>query len=174
MSIPEALASATRYLSEHPEEARYRDSYARATIEGGLAVRVEGPGGESLRSDMPKGIGGAASDPSPGWLMRAATASCVATLLAIRAAALGIELGTVEVDVDSESDDRGILGIDQSIAAGPLSMRIGVRIEARGRNRAELDELTGWALDHCPVVDAIRRAVPVEVEVEGGVEARTP
>jgi len=162
MSIPEALASATRYLSEHPEEARYRDSYARATIEGGLAVRVEGPGGESLRSDMPKGIGGAASDPSPGWL------------LAIRAAALGIELGTVEVDVDSESDDRGILGIDQSIPAGPLSMRIGVRIEARGRNRAELDELTGWALDHCPVVDAIRRAVPVEVEVEGGVEARTP
>ena len=173
MSIPEALANATRYLSEHPEEARYRDSHARATIEGGLAVRVEGPGGESLRSDMPKGIGGAASDPSPGWLLRAATASCAASLLAIRAAALGIELGTVEVDVDSESDDRGILGIDESIPAGPMSMRIAVRVEALGRNRAELDELIGWALDHCPVVDAIRRSVPVEVVVEGGLEARS-
>src|SRR5438445_13590902 len=106
--------------------------------------------------------------------MRAAADSCVAPLLASRAAALGIELGSVEVDVDSESDDQGILGIDQSIPAGPLSMRIGGRIEARGRNRAELDELTGWTLDHCPVVDAIRRAVPVEVKVEGGVEACTP
>ena len=40
----------------------------------------------------------------------------------------------------------------------------------------DLDRINqaGWALDHCPVVDAIRRAVPVEVEVEGGVEARTP
>jgi len=54
-----------------------------------------------------------------------------------------------------------------------LTMRIGVTIEAPGRNRAELDELIGWALDHCPVVDAIRRAVPVEVKVEGGIEGRS-
>ena len=128
-------------------------------------MTVSGPAGESLRTDMPAGIGGAGSAPSPGWYFRAAQASCVASLIAIRAAALGITLADVDVEVDSESDDRGILGLDPTIAAAPLSSRIVITIRAPGRSPAELDDVAHWAVDHCPVVDAVRRAVPVEVEV---------
>ena len=113
MSIADAVANASRYLSQHPDEARYRDSYARAMVKEGLAIKVEGPGGESLRTDMPKGIGGTASAPSPGWMLRAAEASCVASLIVIRAAATGVEVSGVTVEADSESDDRGILGLDE-------------------------------------------------------------
>jgi uncharacterized OsmC-like protein len=165
MSIAEAVSNAARYLSQHPDHARYRDSYARATVQAGLAITVVGPGGETLRTDMPKGIGGTSSAPSPGWILRAAEASCVASLIVIRAAALGIELGAVEVEVDSESDDRGILGLDEAIPAGPLSSRIAVSIEAKGRSQTDIDPLVRWAVDHCPVVDAVQRAVPVEIEV---------
>lgn len=121
---------------------------------------------------MPPGIGGADSAPSPGWFLRAAEAACVASLMVIRAAALGIELGQVEVEVDSESDDRGILGMDEAIPAGPLSTRISVRVEAPGRERDEIVELCGWAVDHCPVTDAVRRTIPLEVDVVMGTEAR--
>ncbi len=165
MSISEAVASARTYLTEHPDEARYRDSVARARIDEGLAVLVGDPEGLELRTDMPRAVGGGESAPSPGWLFRAAIASCVASLIGIRAAVLEIPLDAVEVEVDSESDDRGILGLDDAIPAGPLSVRILVTVRARGRASADLDELAHWAVDHCPVADGVRRAVPVEVEV---------
>ncbi len=165
MSIADKVAGASAYLSAHPDEARYRDSVARARLDGGLAAVVTGPAGESLRTDMPAGIGGAGNAPSPGWYLRAAEASCVVALIAIRAAALGIVLDSVEVEVDSESDDRGILGLDPSIPAGPLSSRVSITIAAAGHDSAALETLAQWAVDHCPVVDAVRRAVPVEVEV---------
>lgn len=164
-SIQDAVGKASAYLTEHPDEARYRDSHARARLVDGLTVDVAGPSGERLRTDMPKGIGGTAKTPSPGWYFRAATASCVASLIGIRAATLGLALGVVEVVVDSESDDRGILGLDDTVDAGALSMKVVVSIAAKGADRATLEAVVGWAVDHCPVSDTIRRSVPIEVVV---------
>jgi uncharacterized OsmC-like protein len=116
---------------------------------------------------MPRGIGGEATVPSPGWLFRAATASCVAALIGIRAATLGIDLGPndVEVTVDSESDDRGILGLDDGIVPGALSVKVVVRIGATGLGSENREALARWALDHCPVADTAARPVPIELEV---------
>jgi uncharacterized OsmC-like protein len=168
MSIGEAVAAASTYLTDHPDEARYRDTAAVARLDSGLAVTVSGADGATLRTDMPAGIGGTGSAPSPGWFLRAAEASCVASLVAIRAAALGIELKSVEVEVDSESDDRGILGLSNEVAAGPLSTRVVVTIAAPGRSGGEIGGLANWAVDHCPVTDAVRRSVPLEVVVRAG------
>jgi len=165
--IGDAVARASAYLTEHPDEARYRDAAATAKLGANLRVDVTGPGGETLSTDMPRGIGGEATLPSPGWLFRAATASCVASLIGIRAAALGTDLahGEVEVTVDSESDDRGILGLDDAISAGALSMKVVVRITAAGMGRPEREAIARWALDHCPVADTAARPVPIELEV---------
>jgi uncharacterized OsmC-like protein len=165
MSISDAVASASAYLTEHPDEARYRDSFARARVESGLVVIVTGPSGESMTTDMPTGIGGTALAPSPGWFLRAAAASCVASLIAIRAAETGATLASVEVEVDSESDDRGILGLDPAIPAGALSTRVVVSIDAPGLDREALEALAAWAVAHCPVSDTIAREVPLVVEV---------
>jgi uncharacterized OsmC-like protein len=163
VSIADAVKRASAYLTEHPDEARYRDSSATARVVDGLAVEVKGPGGEILRTDMPKGIGGGATVPSPGWYFRAATAACIASLIAVRAAATGADVRDVAVEVDSESDDRGILGIGADVPAGPLSTRVVVTV-AGGRTDAT-EALVQWAIAHCPVSDAIQRAVPVEVEI---------
>ena len=165
--ISDAVRNASAYLTAHPEEARYRDSHARARLVQGLHVTVDGLTGEHVETDMPKGIGGTATAPSPGWYFRAAAGACVASLIGIRAAALGISLepGSVEVMVDSESDDRGILGLDEDVVAGPLSMKIVVGLRSRTADRATLEALVRWAVDHCPVSDAVRRAVPLEVVV---------
>jgi len=115
---------------------------------------------------MPTAIGGGESAPSPGWLSRAALANCDATVIAMRAAQLGVTLTTLEVTVDSESDDRGLLGMDDSIPAGPLSVRVRVRIGADGVAPERLREIVEWAEAHSPVGDALRRAVPSKAEVE--------
>ena len=163
--IKQAIAAATEYLQQNPTEARATDSAATASIVDGLVVRVTGPDGASITTDMVRSVGGTATAPSPGWLLRAAEASCVVTLIAMRAAMLGIDLDTLEVEVDSESDDRGILGIDDSVPAGPLSGRVAVRLTADGVEPATLEEIARWGVAHCPVCDALERVVPVTTEV---------
>ncbi|MCA1569508.1 MAG: OsmC family protein [Chloroflexi bacterium] len=162
-AIRAALEAAGSYLTEHPDQARYTDSPATASVEEGLRVRVVGPNGEILTSDMPVAVGGGGAAPSPGWFLRAAVAACVTSLAVMRAAQLGIEGFSCEVDVDSESDDRGILGLDASVPGGPFSMRIGVRMT--GASAERLAEVAHWAVEHCPVSDAVRRAVPLRIEV---------
>ncbi len=166
--IRTALQNAVAYLSAKPEEARYTDSAATAVIEGGLTCRVRGPNGEETVSDMPNSVGGGSSAPSPGWLFRAALASCVATLVAMRAAEEGVELSRLEVEVDSESDDRGILGMDASVPAGPLSARIRISVAADGVSPEVLKRIAEEGKDRCPVSDALGRAVPTTTEVHTG------
>jgi uncharacterized OsmC-like protein len=162
--IRAAIATAGRYLAEHPAEARYTDQSATVVMESGLRFRAEYPGGV-ISTDMPASIGGRATAPSPGWLWRASLAACEATLIKMRAASLGIAIERLEVTVDSESDDRGILGLDDSVPAGPLSGRVRVQIAAPGASAAQLREVVGWADRHCPVADGFRRAIPLTLEV---------
>jgi uncharacterized OsmC-like protein len=164
--IHQAIQDARGYLETHPEEARYTDSGAVAELTDGLRVTTTGPADETVVTDMPPSVGGEGTAPSPGWLMRAAIASCTATLVAMRAAQVGVTLAHLRVRVTSESDDRGILGMAE-VPAGPLSVRVVVSMEADGADQRQLETIARWGLDHCPVADAIERPVPVELIVEG-------
>jgi uncharacterized OsmC-like protein len=119
-----------------------------------------------MQTDMPASVGGSALAAPPGWYMRAAAASCVATLMAMRAASIGKALSGLSVTVGSESDDRGILGVDEAIPSGPFSMSVAITAESVAE--AELREIADWAVKHCPVTDAIARAVPLSIEVRPG------
>ncbi len=167
--IKQAMDGAVDYLTSHPDEAAYTDSpaTARLTDPQGLAVEVSGPNDATISTDMPTSVGGTNTTASPGWYLRAAEASCVATLIAMRAAQLGVTIEGVEVTVDSESNDFGILGIGDETHAGPLSTRIAATVRAQAPD-AVIREIIDWAVDHCPVTDAVKRAVPMTVEVDTG------
>ncbi|MGH8936386.1 MAG: OsmC family protein [Acidimicrobiia bacterium] len=114
---------------------------------------------------MPSGVGGRGKEPSPGWLFRAAIASCVASTIGMEAAREGVALTSLEVEVDSESDDRGILGMDPSVPAGPLSTRVRVQAAADVEPQ-QLAEILDRGAQRCPVCDATKRAVDVSLEIE--------
>ncbi len=163
--IQQAIEGVVRFFSEHPEKGRATDKSAVATIQDGLMCKAEGPNGAVLVSDMPKSVGGGGAAPTPGWFLRAALANCDATVIAMRAAQLGVVLTKLEVSVDSVSDDRGMFGLWQDVPPGPQSMRIRVAIAADGTSPEQLRQIVAWAEAHSPVGDAVRRAVPSTVEV---------
>jgi uncharacterized OsmC-like protein len=165
-SVADAISNAVTYLKAHPDEARYTDSVAVARLGSGLQVTVTAPDGRTITTDMAKSVGGADMAVSPGWLLRAALAACDTTLIAMRASMLGMELTDVEVSVDSESNDFGILGIDDSVPPGPLGVRTRIKARAKGASAAQVRELVEWAVAHCPVSDATTRAVPVTLEIQ--------
>ena len=175
--IRDKLSAASSYLSANPTEAHYTDSPATARLVDpqGLQTDVTGPDGAHMTTDMPSSVGGGGGDPSPGWYLRAAEASCVATLIAMRAAQEGVAIEALEVTVDSESDDRGILGISDDVPAGPLRTRVHVRIKSPVADDDDddiWDPLVNWAVDHCPVTDAVRRATPLTVEISANQEGQ--
>lgn len=164
--IREAIEKLANVLSDTPEKARIKTPSASATVEDGLKCRVTGPAGEMLVTDMPRGVGGGATAPSPGWLLKAALASCDATCIAMRAAQRGIEISRLEVTVSSELDNRGMLGLNDDVSPGLLALRVLVRIGAPDASREELTELVHWACAHAPVACTDLASARLEVQVE--------
>ena len=159
-SIRSAIEKASGHLTEHPEAAAGTDAAATAVFEEGLRFRVEGPKGDVI-SDMSESVGGGATAPTPAWLQRAALASCDATLVAMEAARDGVELTDLKVTVESESDFRGVLGVDDSVRPGPLAA-------AGNATEDQLREIVQRAESRSVVRDALARAIPMTTEIVTG------
>lgn len=163
-SIRSAIEAASRHLTEHPDAAAGTDAAATAVLEEGLRFRVEGPKG-AVTTDMSTSVGGGASAPTPAWLMRAGLASCDASLVAMEAARDGVELTDLTVTVESDSDFRGVLGVDDSIGAGPLAVRVRIELAAADTSEEQLREIVRRAELRSPVRDALAREVSMTSDV---------
>jgi uncharacterized OsmC-like protein len=163
-SIRNAIERASGHLRENPDAAAGTDAAATAVLEQGLRFRVEGPTGQ-VSTDMSESVGGGATAPTPAWLQRAALASCDATLVAMEAARDGIELTDLTVTVDSETDFRGILGVDDTIHAGPLAVRVRIELASVNATEDQLREIVRRAESRSPVRDALEREVSMTTDV---------
>src|ERR671925_147776 len=163
-SMSRAIATPSDHLAEHPEAGSGTDAAATAVREEGLRFRVEGPQGEVI-TDMSKTVGGGATAPTPGWLLRAALASCDATAVAMDAAREGVELTYLTVTVESESDFRGVLGVDDSIDPGPSAVRVRIQLAGANATEDQLREIAERAKSRSPVQDVIVREIPTTTEV---------
>ena len=164
--IRDSIERTISYIAANPTKAIHKDPPVTAALESGLRVHVTGRNGEEATTDMPQSIGGDGSAPSPGWLMKAALATCTATVIATKAALEGLELSTLEVLIESETDNRGLVFVDESIKAGPLTLRTKVRIGSKGIAEEKLHEIVNWAAGNSWVGNAVCRAVPIKTDVE--------
>lgn len=164
--IRKAIERLTTTISSQPEKARAKNASATARITERLQCEISGPHGERLVTDMPPAMGGAASGPNPGWLLRGALASCTATVITMRAAKLGVELSRLEVTVESDSDNRGMLGLDEDVSAGLATVRTTVKISAPTASSDELRDIVEWADAHSPVGCTLRHSPVYSLEIE--------
>jgi uncharacterized OsmC-like protein len=166
VGIREAIERVSAAVSADPTKARAKNTPATARLVAGLQCELSGPNNERLVTDMPPAMGGAASGPNPGWLLRGALASCTATVIAMRAAKLGVALSHLEVTVESDSDNRGILGLDENVSAGLGPVRMKVKIGAATESSDALRQIVAWADAHSPVGCTMRQATACALEVE--------
>ena len=163
-----ALQRAEHVFLQKPGLAVQVDAPAQAVFVGGLAMQVRHPAGHTLSTDMPGALGGADAHAGPGWLMRAGLASCMATVIAMRAERQGIRLTRLAVTASSRSDARGLLGQDPLVAPGPLEVELHIDIEAEEQTPEMLADLVAWADVHSPVTDALRRAIDIRSRIGHG------
>jgi uncharacterized OsmC-like protein len=164
-SIREAIERLSATISADPAKARAKNVPATARLTEGLKCEVTGPQGQRLLTDMPPAMGGTASAPNPGWFLRSALASCTATVIAMRAAKLGVTLETLEVTVESDADHRGILGLDESVSAGQQAVRTTVKIRGDAQSQT-LREIVAWADAHSPVGCTVREGPACSLDIQ--------
>jgi len=164
--IATALDTVTAAIRTSPEKARAKYASATATLTDGLKCSVTGPSGESMKTDMNKAMGGEASAPNPGWYFRASIAACCSTAIAMNAARRGINLTALEVTVEADGDNRGILGMDENVSAGHAALRTNVKIASDNASREQLEELVRFSESHSPVGCTVRDAPPNVLRID--------
>ena len=138
--IAAALQRVESVLRRRPEVGIHDDAPAASHWDGGLRVVTRHASGLQVVTDMPGELGGAGDQLTPGWLLRAALASCAATRIAMAAAAAGIELRSLEARAESRSDARGLLGMADSerssmpAVAAAMAMRVVAQDASAARN----------------------------------------
>ena len=162
----EAMERLGAAIAADKSKARAKNVPVTARLVDGLQCELTGPKNERYVTDMPRAMGGGGTAPNPGWFLRAAAASCTASVIGMRAAKLGIALKALEVTVDTDSDLRGILGLDEQVSAGQSALRMTVRIAAPGASPETLRELVEWGEAHSPVSCTLKQAPACSLEVE--------
>lgn len=156
-------------FQRRPEIGIHVDPPAVARWESGTRVVARHTDGMEFATDMPKELGGAGDQVTPGWLFRAGIASCAATSITLAAANEGIELTALEVYVGSRSDVRGLLGMSEPngepVYAGPFDVELRVTIAANGSSPEALKTLVECCLSHSPVPSALKAVTPFSLRV---------
>lgn len=168
-TIANALQRVRGVFARRPEAAMHADEPVIALWEQGLRVVCGPADGAHIATDMPRELGGRGDEVTPGWLMRAALASCLATRIAMEAAAREIVITRLEVVASGESDARGLLGMSDD-AGGPIlpeprNVRLQVSIAATDVAPQVLKTMVEDSYRCSPVSAAIERAVPIELRV---------
>ena len=173
--IAAALQRVESVLRRRPDTGLHDDAPATAAWQGATRVSVAHANGTRLATDMPTELGGTGDLVTPGWLFRAGLAACATTSIALLAAARGITLETLEIDVHSRSDTRGLLGMTGAdgvpVPAGPSDMAMSVRIAAAGITPEKLHALVEEGCRCSPVPGAVREATPLALRIDVGASA---
>jgi uncharacterized OsmC-like protein len=121
-----------------------------------------------IDTDLPGPLMGTDVGPSPLEVALSALGSCVATTVAVHAAAKGIELGKVEVTIAGKLDLRGFLNL-ADVRTGYQRLDLKVTLQS-GLAEEDVAQFVESATRFSPVLDLFRRGT--EVAVMGDSAAR--
>ena len=83
----------------------------------------------------------------------------------MEAARDGIELSELSVSVESDTDFRGVLGVNGGAHPGPLEVRTRIELAAPDATEEQLREIVRRAEERSPVRDALAREVSMTTEI---------
>jgi uncharacterized OsmC-like protein len=94
-----------------------------------------------------------------------ALASCLAVGFVYNAAARGIRVDSLEFTLDGDVDLHGFLGLSDRVRPGYQGIRVAYRVKADAP-REEIVALCDYVQKTSPVLDILRNAVPVTVNLK--------
>lgn len=164
-------------IQGQPELARFQFRATNEWLGGGRSrTRIKdfhGAGQEdgsrtepfTLEGDEPPVLLGANTAPNAVEAVLHAVASCLAVGFAYNAAAEGIEVRSLEFDLEGDLDLHGFLGLSPDVPAGYEEVRVTYRVDCDA-SPEKVDEICEHVQRTSPVLDIVRRPVRVTVSRE--------
>lgn len=115
-----------------------------------------------MDADEPPILAGGDEGANPVEHLLHALASCVTTSMVAHAASRGIEVQSVESELEGDIDLNGFLGLDESVPRGFTDIRVRFRVEAAEADLPRLAELTRYS----PVFNTITQGARVDISVD--------
>jgi uncharacterized OsmC-like protein len=135
----------------------------RVRLKPGLACEVT-DGEWTLTAGVGAKNGGNNAGPNPGVLGRGALGSCLAISYAMWAARLGVELDSLEVEIEADYDTRGELGVSDEVPPGYSQVRYIVTVTSPA-SEADVLRVLDMTDKYCPYLDVFARAIEMRREV---------
>lgn len=130
----------------------------------GTAVRLEA-GGFSWHADLPPGLGGGNTAPSPTALLLGALAGCAVVFIRdTLAPQMGVQVTSVTAKAQCDTDARGLLGLGD-VAPDLTDVRLSVQIESPDEPAAVRRLEEAWQ-ERCPIYLALVKPTAVQVAFE--------
>lgn len=166
------LMSTIDAIKETPELAKFKFRATNQWIDGtqnvatitsfyGACNETERQAPFRFLADEPPVLCGKDEGANPVEFLLSALSMCVTTSIVAHAAARGIEIGSVESNLEGDLDVRGFLGMSATVRKGYEAIRMHMRVKTDGSAEV-LRQLAGYS----PVYDVVSRSVPVELTVE--------
>ena len=167
MNVRELQAPLKERYQHQPEAARItlRVKSSLSDLKDPLhcAIRPRAVPDVEWKSGAHPGVGGVGDVPCSGDLLLGALAACQEITLRMVAAAMGIELESLEVEAIGEVDLRGTMGMDRQTPVGFDKIRCETQVSVKDDGRPErAQRLLENAERYCVVLNTLRAGVPVE------------
>lgn len=154
-AVADAIERLEGLLERRPGFGRGTSTSVTTAGEGLRCSSEEGPW--RVDSDMSKSFGGGDGAPSPGVLLRASLGSCLAIGYKLRAAKHGVELTSVRVTVEADSEVAGMLDTDAPAPPGWTEFRYHVEVESPAP-ATEVERVLDEGDRLSPLLDALARS----------------
>ena len=171
----EALLAAREALKSAPEAAKFKwrasckwqnGTHSETKIEGfhGLGQEQKHRSSFSFDADHPEIIASEDHGITPVEFMLVGLASCLTAGVAAVAQNRGIQLRSVESNLEGKMDIRGILGVDSDVRNGYDDIKVTFKIDADA-SKEDIEALVAQSQKRSAVYDVISNPVNITVEV---------
>src|SRR5919201_313442 len=114
------------------------------------------------------GVGGAGTAACSGDLLLGALAACAQLTTQMVAAAMGLEVRSIQTTVEGDLDLRGTLGLDRDVGAGFNAIRLRFAVDAPQATDEELDSLLAKTERYCTVAQTLMAPPALDVALSRG------
>ncbi len=171
----QALLDAREALKGAPEAAKFtwrasckwqNGTHSTANVQGfhGLGQEQQHKTETKFEADHPEIFASEDKGVTPVEYLLVGLASCLTAGVAAVAQNRGIQLRSVEANVEGKMDIRGILGIDSEVRNGYDDIKVTFKIDADA-SKKDIEALVAQSQKRSAVYDAITNPVNVTVEV---------
>jgi uncharacterized OsmC-like protein len=171
----QALLDAREALKGAPEAAQFtwrasckwqNGTYSTSNVQSffGLGQEQQHKTESSFQADHPEVFASEDRGITPVEYLLVGLASCLTAGVAAVAQNRGIQLRSVESNVEGKMDIRGILGIDSDVRNGYDDIKVTFKIDADA-SKQEIEGIVAQSQKRSAVYDAITNPVNVTVEV---------